>query len=288
MTKVLVLGGTGMLGSAVLRSLGDSGIEAINASRNEGVRFDAAVQKFESLVQTVRLSEGDFIINCIGLTKGRIDNQSSDHRRLAVRLNVSLPLEIDSVAVSKGLRVIQVATDCVFSGRDGQYKEGDRHDASDVYGKTKSLGEIPSTSFMHLRCSLIGPERNRGSLFFEWLRRLPQGASVTGYINHFWNGLTSDMFASIVSSIIRHGIFHPGIQHLVPSDAMSKDELVRLVLRSLNRTDVTITSAPAEDAIDRTLATDNNRLNLELFRACGFETVPTIESMVLAQINSSV
>lgn len=275
-----------MLGSAVLRSLRLSGIKFVNASRNEGVRFDATFQEFESLAQTVGLSEGDFIINCIGLTKGRIDNQSSDHRRLAVRLNVGLPLEIDSIASSIGLRVIQVATDCVFSGRDGRYKEGDLHDASDVYGKTKSLGEVPSPNFMHLRCSLIGPERNRGSLFFEWLRRLPQGASVTGYVNHYWNGLTSDMFASIVVAIIKHGIFRSGIQHLVPSDSMSKDELVRLVLSSLDRTDVLISSAAAEEEVDRTLATDNNQLNLELFKACGLETVPTIESMVLAQIKS--
>lgn len=277
-----------MLGSAVLQSLSDSGSEVFNASRTQGVRFDATLHNFESLVRSVGLSHGDFVVNCIGLTKARINNESPDDRRLAVRLNVTLPLEIDSIAGSHGLRVIQVATDCVFSGRDGQYKEGDRHDALDVYGKTKSLGEVPSPSFMHLRCSLIGPERNRSSLFFEWLRRLPIGASVTGYVNHFWNGLTSDMFGSIVSAIIRHELFHSGIQHLVPSDAMSKDELVRLVLRSLNRKDVSISSAAAAEAIDRTLATDNHRLNLELFRACGFETVPTIESMVLAQIKSMV
>jgi len=279
--KVLVLGSTGMLGSAVADALQEKGHEVITASRSSGIKFDAVNLDTEKLLTAASLQEGDFVINCVGLTKSRIDEASTASRSLAVKLNIDFPNELAKAAEELGVKIIQVATDCVFSGLAGGYVEGSAHDALDVYGKTKSLGETPSPNVMHLRCSLIGPEVGRSSLFFEWVRQQPINAQIHGYTNHLWNGLSSRAFGKVVSGIISEELFESSVQHLVPSDEVTKDELVRLELSALGRDDVQVTSTEGEHPIDRTLATDRTGFNTQLFLAAGYKKIPTIEEMVL-------
>ena len=280
MTKVLVLGSTGMLGSAVVEALKDSKFELLTASRTSGIRFDAESLEVATLFTAAGLGAGDYVINCVGLTKSRIDESSPASRASAHRLNVEFPAELARVASLRGVKVIQVATDCVYSGLDGGYGESAPHDAMDVYGKTKSLGEIDSSSVMHLRCSLIGPELGRNSLFFEWVRQQPQGASISGYTDHHWNGLSSMAFGRVIRGILTQGLFKAGVQHLVPADQVTKDELVRMELESLGRHDVNVTSTTSQKSVDRTLSTENPDFNKTLFAAAGYSALPTISQMV--------
>ena len=281
MTRVLVLGSTGMLGSAVEQVLRESGVDVITASRTQGVRFDAEDLGSEALIAATGLSADDYIVNCVGLTKARIDESSRSSRDLAVKLNVEFPSNLAAAAEQSGVKVIQVATDCVFSGAAGNYSETSGHDALDVYGKTKSLGEVPSENVMHLRCSLVGPEIGRSSLFFEWVRNQPREAKISGYTNHFWNGLSSRAFGKVVRGIIRQDLFSAGVQHLVPADQVTKNALVRIELAAVGSYDVSVESVAADTAVDRTLKTENSKQNRELFLAAGYSEIPTIEQMVL-------
>jgi len=270
-----------MLGSAVEQVLRESGVEVITASRTQGVRFDAEDLGSAELISATGLSAGDYIVNCVGLTKARIDESRRTSRDLAVSLNIDFPSNLAAAAEQGGIRVIQVATDCVFSGTAGNYSETSGHDALDVYGKTKSLGEVPSENAMHLRCSLVGPEIGRSSLFFEWVRNQPTGAKISGYTNHIWNGLSSRAFGKVVTGIVQKDLFSAGLQHLVPSNRVSKDELIRLELAALGRNDVSVQSVAANIAVDRTLRTENSKQNRELFLAAGYLEIPTIEQMVI-------
>ena len=281
MRKVLVLGSTGMLGSAVTRALQEGAHEVITASRSTGIKFDAVNLDTENLLKAAGLQGGDFVVNCVGLTKSRINEASMTSRTLAVKLNIDFPGDLARSAEQAGVNVIQVATDCVFSGLSGGYSERSAHDPLDVYGKTKSLGETPSPNVMHLRCSLIGPEIGSSSLFFEWVRQQPVRAQINGYINHFWNGLSSLAFGKVVSGIIKEDLFKSGVQHLVPSNQVTKDELVRLELAALGRDDAQVTSKKDEHTIDRTLRTNGHDFNEQLFLAAGYEKIPTIQEMVL-------
>ena len=281
MTRVLILGSTGMLGSAVENVLRESGVDVITASRTQGVRFDAEDLDSAEVIATAGLSPDDYVVNCVGLTKARIDESSRTSRDLAVKLNIEFPSNFAAAAEQSSVKVIQVATDCVFSGAGGNYSEASGHDALDVYGKTKSLGEVPSENVMHLRCSLVGPEIGRSSLFFEWVRNQPQGAKISGYTNHIWNGLSSRAFGKVVTGIIRQDLFSAGVQHLVPANQVTKDALVRMELAALGRNDVSVLSMAAEIAVDRTLRTENSKQNSGLFLAAGYSEIPTIEQMVL-------
>lgn len=279
--RALVLGSTGMLGGAVYQTLIRSDLEVLEASRSQGLIFDAEGEIEADFFIQAGLKQGDFVVNCVGLTKTRILEDKIDTLERAIRLNVLFPTALARVAEEVDLRVIQIATDCVFSGAEGKYLESSPHDANDVYGKSKSLGEVKSQNVMHLRCSIVGPEaEGRQSLFFEWVRAAEPGSQLKGYVNHHWNGLTSLAFARIVAGIIERGKFNAGLHHLVPADELTKRELIELELELLQRGDVQVRAFDAEEFIDRTLATEDEEANNSLFACGGYGQPPTIREMM--------
>jgi hypothetical protein len=90
----------------------------------------------------------------------------------------------------------------------------------------------------------------------------------------------SQDFGRIVSGVITSNEFEARVQHLVPADKLTKDQLVRLELKSLGRADVQVESTSAPDSVDRTLTTSNQAKNSALFAAGGYQKVPTIAQMV--------
>jgi len=280
-TKVLVIGSTGMLGSAVIAQLSRSDLDIIEASRSKGLRFDAEGDSCEDLLLAAGLRSQDYVVNCVGLTKTHIDESDPSSVDRAVRLNILFPISLARAAEKSGVRIIQVATDCVFSGKNGHYKESSSHDANDIYGKSKSIGEVRSENVLHLRCSLVGPEiAGRSSLFFEWIRGLEYGAIVDGFADHIWNGLTSQAFGAIVSGIVESGTFFSGVQHLVPADSLTKFELVEMELDLLGRNDVVVNETITGNKVDRTLETSNPTQNDLLFKLGGYDATPTIREMM--------
>jgi dTDP-4-dehydrorhamnose reductase len=177
--------------------------------------------------------------------------------------------------------VIQIATDCVYSGAKGRYVESDSHDAHDVYGKTKSMGEAPLNSMIHLRTSIIGPEACGRRSLLEWfLSRLP-AEEITGYTNHFWNGITTLHFARICLGIIRNPkmqITSP--QHIIAGDQMNKYEMLRSFAHAFESDFAMINPGQAASAVDRTLDTENPEVNRMLWEAAGYDSPPSVGSMI--------
>lgn len=286
--RVLVLGGTGMLGRAVVACLLGSDasvsattrkVERVAAEERTFFRaFDVDRQDVGDVVGD--LGRGDYVINCIGVIKTHIDDTSSSSRRNAIAINARFPYRLAEEAERRGFRVIQIATDCVYSGAAGRYVEPALHDATDVYGKTKSLGEVPSPAVLNLRCSIIGTEMKGKTSLLEWVLSHPDGSGFTGYMDHRWNGVTARAFALVSAGIIRTSNPIAGVQHLVPADEVTKDELSRVILGSFGRVGVTVTPTVTGDPIDRTLATIHEEANLRLWKDAGFSSVPTIAEMV--------
>jgi dTDP-4-dehydrorhamnose reductase len=174
-------------------------------------------------------------------------------------------------------KVLQIATDCVFSGREGNYTEFSIKEPLDVYGKTKLAGENLET--MNIRCSIIGPDVKSSSLF-EWIRTQPNGATIQGYTDHYWNGVTTKVFAKLLKGIIETNSWQSGTFHFVPKDSVSKFELVSLIAKRLGRSDLKVVEKETGNKVDRTLATNFPDLNQNLWKLAGYSEIPTIEQMV--------
>ncbi len=286
MEKVLILGATGMLGSACFRFLKlQPGLEVIGTSRKSDpslVEFDADKDEIGDLLGRVK---PNWIINCTGLIKHFIDENDPDSIAAALRINSEFPKLLTGHAVRLNAQVIQIATDCVYSGVLGPYDETSIHDAVDVYGKSKSSGEVRSEKLMILRCSVIGREISSHVEFMDWILSQPENAKLNGFSNHLWNGITTLHFAKIVLGIISYGAFKPGIHHVVPGDTVSKFEMIEMVCKSFAREDIQIEKVAAEKAVDRRLSAKFPRVNRDLWLNAGYDKPLSIQEMITEYSN---
>jgi dTDP-4-dehydrorhamnose reductase len=224
--------------------------------------------------------EFDWVINCIGIIKPLIHDDNALEVEGAVRVNALFPHLLANWTGTRNVRVLQIATDCVFSGETGRYTEKDQHDALDVYGKTKSLGEVYAPHVHHLRCSIIGPEAKEPKSLMEWFLGQPQGASVNGFVNHRWNGVTTLHFGKLCAGIIKRGMSLPHLQHVLPDGDVTKYEMLQHFARCYRRDDVTVRPTKAAKVIDRTLETTDQRLNRELWTMAGYAKPPSVPQMI--------
>ena len=148
-SRVLVMGGTGMLGHVAVGVLAE-GADVVASVRDpqaarryelpaELVGFDAVHDDVHELVERVR---PETVLNAIGLVKQLPAGQSP---RSAIRLNALFPHQLADACAGVGARLIHISTDCVFSGElpaPGRYTEDDVPDGRDVYGRSKLLGEV--------------------------------------------------------------------------------------------------------------------------------------------------
>lgn len=250
---IYILGRTGMLGSMV-------------ADTWEGDFFSTDRYQIDARLpfndQLFPLPDAEWIINCVGIIKPYCDNVEN-----AIKVNALFPHTLPP-------NTIQIATDCVYSGSKGDYVETDPHDALDVYGKTKSLGEAPHIK--NLRCSIIGPEIKNHISLLDWL--LAQ-SEANGFTNHLWNGITTYHFSKIVQGIIKEGIELPNIQHIIPADVVTKAELLKLIAEAYKK-DIVIRDVEAPEVVDRTLSTNNPELNKRIWKSAGYDEPPTIKQMI--------
>ena len=219
-------------------------------------------------------------INCIGVIKPYIKDTDATQVERAIRVNSLFPHTLASVAQAERVRVLQIATDCVYSGTQGGYVEASQHDALDIYGKSKSMGEVHSPFVHHLRCSIIGPELRAHVSLLDWFLGQKQGAQVKGFLNHDWNGVTTLHFGKLCYGIIKNRIELPHLQHLVPAGAIHKAQLLRVFAEAYRRSDIEIQPINAPTVIDRTLNTTDHLLNEKIWRAAGYGVPPTVEQMV--------
>jgi len=280
--KLLVLGGTGMLGSMVAK-LAPAEWEITVTARSKAPYpyevqnghwrwLDILPADSMWLVELASLAEGvDCIINCLGATKPLMGTAGA---RIANRI---LPQHLDGLAPC----VIHPSTDCVFSGTAGLYTETDQPDADDDYGLSKARGD--EAGLFTLRCSLIGPECHYparhlyGTVLEERISN--------GYTDHLWNGVTTLAWAKLALAIAQD----PGLQpaatdvslfHVTPRGVCSKDRLVSTILQSHGRHNVELHGMPSGTPVDRTLATNHPAMDYLLWLAAGYSPPPTIEQMV--------
>jgi len=290
--KVIVLGASGMLGSMALDYLsGDPNIELAATVRtrnlleklqprtgNTALRLlDAEQCGVKEIAET--LGDAEWAINAIGIIKHFIHDDNAAETERAVTVNTLFPHYLSRAAEQTGCRVLQIATDCVYSGRTGHYSEKDEFDPLDVYGKTKSLGEVFSPNVNHIRCSIIGPELKGHTSLMDWFLRQPPGSLVNGYINHQWNGLTTLHFAKICRGIIKNNLKLPHMQHVIPNGSITKAELLQCLAREYRRQDITVKPFKTSPAINRTLATVNESITRQLWQAAGYKEPPSIRQM---------
>jgi dTDP-4-dehydrorhamnose reductase len=190
---ILVLGSNGMLGHKMVERLQVYFSDVIGASRAD---FDAT--NAASVRSLLLRHRPQVVVNCVGVIKQR--NQEA---KLSLAVNAGFPHLLQYACYEQGAYLVHFSTDCVFSGSRGQYTEGDKPDAIDVYGVTKCFGEIrDADNALTLRTSIIGRERSNYHGLLEWFLR--QEGTVNGYKNAIFTGVTTNWLSDVVAELLPH------------------------------------------------------------------------------------
>lgn len=239
--KILVLGASGMLGNAMLRVLSESDdcvVYGTLRSSNAALRAKAPrarlihgvhVDQSDSLLAAFAQSRPDVVINCVGLVK-QLPN--AEDPLDAIPINSLLPHRLARMCELAQARLIHVSTDCVFSGKHGNYAETDLADAQDVYGRSKLLGEVDYPHAITLRTSIIGHELRNAHGLVDWF--LSQTKVVMGYAGAVFSGLPTCELATVVRDFVIPNAALRGLYH-VAADPISKLDLLQLVNREYGK-----------------------------------------------------
>lgn len=255
----LVLGGNGMLGHVVVGTLTQNHLRTIATVRGSadkqpvlkhflhGGEIIGGMDVFapDRLESEIRRLRPDVIVNCIGMIKQK---PGSENALETIALNTTLPHRLVETANTIDARVIQISTDCVFSGKAGNYGETDLPDPPDFYGRSKLLGEI-GAPHLTLRTSLIGWQIHGDESLLNWFWQ-QRGKAIVGYRNAIFSGLTCNAFAQILLEVIREFPRLDGVWH-VASEPISKFDLLSRLNERLGRP-VEIT-ADSQLRLDRSL-----------------------------------
>jgi dTDP-4-dehydrorhamnose reductase len=209
-----------------------------------------------------------WVVNCIGIIK---QLEESHDAKTSIYVNALFPHVLSEVCGDMSARVIHVSTDCVFSGKRGDYTEDDPSDADDLYGRTKYLGEVQYEHALTLRTSVIGRDLFKNVSLIDWFLS-QSGGRVKGHTNAIYNGLSTEVLSREVLRVVTE---HPRLQGLyhVSSEKISKYDLLRLVNRVLQ---ARVTIEPSDEVrCDRSLRSERYR------QVTGF-CPPTWEEMVAA------
>jgi len=238
--KVLILGSDGMLGHKlyqVLTPIFDV-TGTIRGSYSDISRYDffqqsriapnVDAQEISRVEKVIEETSPDVVINSIGIVK-QLEKQKGV--LLNIWLNSLLPQQLYQICRAKGIRLIHISTDCVFSGRKGNYREDDPSDAEDIYGKTKYLGEVSEAGALTIRTSLIGRELANTNNLLEWFLA-NQGGRVQGFTNAIFSGFPTIHLSKIIADIITEHQNLSGVYH-ISSEPTSKFKLLTLIKKAM-------------------------------------------------------
>lgn len=220
----------------------------------------------DSLEGAFRAARPDVAVNCVGIIK---QLQEASNPLLSLSINSLLPHRLAQLCAVASARLVHVSTDCVFSGRKGNYTEDDASDADDLYGRSKFLGEVHEPHCITLRTSIIGRELETRSGLIEWFLS-QQGKTIKGFRQAIYTGFTTHELARIVEQIL---LQHPDLGGLwqVSSEPINKYELLCLAKRAFGW--------PGEIATDDTFVCDRSLSSARFRQRTGY-LPPSWEAML--------
>ena len=237
--RILILGGSGMLGHRLYNHLKDrhltrvtlhreiSYYEEFNIFNHENSYDSIDVRSIHQLQSVFDDFRPEIVINAVGIIK---QLPSASESIPSIEINALFPHKLANICQKNGTRMVHLSTDCVFSGKKGNYREEDIADAEDLYGRTKFLGEVGETPCITLRTSMIGQELLRKKSLLEWF--LSQKVPANGFKKAIFSGFTTLELSRIIEMIITQYPAAAGIYH-VASDPISKYDLLCMIKEKL-------------------------------------------------------
>lgn len=240
--RILVLGVSGLIGHQLFKQLSRNhktfgtlhkskqGYGNLKLLAGYNIIENVDVNNFEFLRGIISTVNPDVILNCVGITKRKIN---TDNMLETLQVNALFPHKLAEWALTTKKRVIHFSTDCVFNGKTGNYTEDSLTTAEDFYGRTKALGEIKYSHTLTIRSSFIGRELFDKTELLEWFLA-QDGKIINGFKKTFYSGVSTIYMSKIVNKIITEYPNLSGLYQLAPEKPISKHELLCIAKKAFN------------------------------------------------------
>ena len=250
--RFLILGCNGMAGHLISIYLKEKGHDVTGFARRKSTYVDTImgdVTNFNQLEKIIREGKFDTIINCIGVLNRYAEQDPAN----AILINGYLPHFLEKITSCSDTQVIQMSTDCVFSGKEGGYTEESIPDGTTFYDRTKAIGELNNTKDVTLRNSIVGPDINvKGIGLLNWF--MQQNKPVQGFTGAIWTGQTTLQLAKTNELVAKNRI--SGLYNMVPNSSINKYELLKLFNEYIRKKEIDI--IPKDGFVaDKTLVRTN-------------------------------
>ena len=234
--KFLVLGCNGMAGHTISLYLKEQGHDVFGFDRRESQYIRNATgdaRDIDFVRNLIVDGKYDTVINCIGI----LNQFAEENKSLAAFLNSYFPHFLAEVTDGTDAQVIHMSTDCVFSGKRGEYTENDFRDGETFYDRSKALGELEDDKNITLRNSIVGPDINPNGIgLMNWFMK--QNSPINGFTKAMWTGQTTLQLAKTMEVAAKERAF--GLYNTVPDHSISKYDLLRLFNKYLRNDSIQI------------------------------------------------
>lgn len=248
MKKVVIFGKTGMLGNYVYNYLS----KVFNITSIDREQYDILKNDFDDLEEIYKKlfeNKNEVIINCMGLIPQVVKENEIEKENMYYKINSIFPKYLSILCEKYNMKLIHITTDCVFSGKRGNYTELDCKDEISIYGMSKSFGEAIKGTI--IRTSIIGHQvKFNGYSLLEWVLK-NNNKKILGYTNHYWNGMTCLELSKLIKKIIKENDFWDGIKHFY-SNTISKYELICLI-KQIYKLNIEVEPFMCEKEVNKTL-----------------------------------
>lgn len=264
--KILVLGSKGMAGHVIYNRLVKGGHTVLGTSRFAESYEDRNIINFDAVdkhtwFEFFKGVEVDIVVNCIGMLVKACENNIQD----AITVNTLLPKFLEDFYKDSNTQVIHISTDCVFSGKVGDYTDNELPDETHIYGKSKHRGEIRNEKDLTIRTSIIGleledkPNASDNSGLIHWFLSQPKGSFIQGYSECYWSGISTLELADAIVWYL--GNPSCGLHQVSRNEKISKFDLLVLANEVFERE--LIIEVSSEKKVDKSLIPSKKAFRLE-------------------------
>jgi dTDP-4-dehydrorhamnose reductase len=268
MSKVLIFGASGLIGHTLLAALSKE-FEVVGTLRKSKGEYENSFFERHSIIDNIDIRnisvvesiveqlKPDYIINATGITKRKTSIYTHSD---IIYINSLFPHLLCQLSSKTKSKVVQLSTDCVFSGAKGKYFDSDFTDARDIYGRTKALGDLVGYErAITIRSSFIGFELFDKTELLEWFVNC-NDPIIKGFDQCYYSGITSLQLAKSISKMIEKSTFQTGLYHLVNKEIVDKKTLLEHINSSLDLNKKIVRDSTL--SLDRSLLPSNQATNI--------------------------
>ncbi len=263
MKKVLIIGGSGLLGSALVNMFEDAYVTYNSTKINIENSFKLDISDIDSLKFLLEKIEPETIIVTAALTD--VD-KCEIHPELAYKINRDPFPTIISYLRGRSGRLIQVSTDYVFSGEKGNYREEDERNPLNVYGRSKMEAEdliiASDINYTIIRTSgIFGANRSTGKTnFFTWIyNNLREKREINLVTDQYYSPALNMILARAIEEIYDREI--NGIIHFSSLDFVSRFDFGNIIAEIFDLDRKSIKPVKMEDMKWNAKRPNNSSLN---------------------------